>query len=98
MRYDKPKPYREWFYATARWHRVRKIQLALHPLCAICRKRAATQVDHIVPLEAGGEKYDQDNLRSVCAGCHSRITNAAHNPRKEHADFAKQLETMLGRG
>lgn len=29
----------------------------------------ATQVDHIIPLGMGGEKYDPMNCRAACAPC-----------------------------
>jgi 5-methylcytosine-specific restriction endonuclease McrA len=30
---------------------------------------AATEVDHIVPLHAGGAKYDPTNCRAACKPC-----------------------------
>jgi 5-methylcytosine-specific restriction endonuclease McrA len=46
----------EWdrVYKTARWKRLRKHQLARHPLCKFCLElgvvTAANVVDHVVPL------------------------------------------------
>jgi 5-methylcytosine-specific restriction protein A len=65
--------------SDTRWRTLRAWVLRLHlpeaqrPRCAIgtpgvCTDRA-TQVDHIVPLEAGGEKYDVSNCRPACAPC-----------------------------
>ena len=43
------------------------------PLCRDCKSaglvRAATVVDHIIPLALGGSDRD-DNVRSLCADCH----------------------------
>jgi 5-methylcytosine-specific restriction protein A len=50
------------------------------PLCRHCAKKGliveASMVDHIVPLTAGGEKYDDDNLQSLCDRCHGVKTMA----------------------
>lgn len=54
------------------WPRQRRMQLDREPLCRMCRE-PANQVDHIVPLNAGGSK-DDDNLQSLCHSCHSRKT------------------------
>lgn len=66
------------FYNSARWRRVRALQLSLNPLChdchAIGRMVMASCVDHIVPLAAGGPALDLANLRSLCQRCHSRKT------------------------
>lgn len=35
---------------------------------------AATHVDHVVPLERGGARFDEGNLQPLCAPCHSRKT------------------------
>lgn len=55
--------------------------LAEHPLCADPfgahaaehRIEPATQVDHVVPLSAGGT-HRPDNLQCLCVACHSRKT------------------------
>ena len=65
-------------YATARWSRVRAVQLRSEPMCRHCRERrllvAATHVDHIVEIADGGSEYDIDNLQSLCKSCHSSKT------------------------
>ena len=62
-------------YSTARWQRLRKVQLSKEPLCRYCSEQGrvtmATDVDHIVPIAAGGEAYDEGNLQSLCRSCHS---------------------------
>jgi hypothetical protein len=36
--------------------------------------RAAVEVDHIIPLSRGGAELDEDNIQSLCAGCHRAKT------------------------
>lgn len=56
------------------WARRRAAWLREHPLCAHClqagRVRAAAEVDHVVPLQHGGQD-DDSNLQSLCADCHA---------------------------
>jgi len=48
-----------------------------HPTCAECARRgfgkAATDVDHLVPLSVGGAD-DESNYESKCHECHSAKT------------------------
>lgn len=62
--------------SSARWRRVRSLQLGRHPLCQDCRGAGrlvpATQVDHVVPLvNDPALAYDLANLRSLCTRCHA---------------------------
>jgi 5-methylcytosine-specific restriction protein A len=61
-----------WVYG-AKWRRVRRLVLERDRYrCRVqgvgCRGRA-DQVDHIVPVEAGGAWYDPANLRAACGFC-----------------------------
>ena len=51
----------------------RKRWLRENPLCVHCqaqgRVRAATELDHIVPLSRGGAE-DESNLAGLCHQCH----------------------------
>jgi len=62
----------------ARWRRLRDAHLAREPLCRMCRHSglvsAAALVDHIVPIADGGAVLDDDNLQSLCRGCHDKKT------------------------
>lgn len=65
-------------YNSAKWQNTRRVQLHLHPMCAHCdsegRDTIATDVDHIVPLEDGGDRWSFDNLQSLCHAHHSMKT------------------------
>ncbi|MBZ5499955.1 MAG: HNH endonuclease [Acidobacteriia bacterium] len=68
---------RDPFYNTASWKRLRKTKLARDPLCEYCptnHRQPATEVDHEVAINAGGDAYAWENLRSACHECHSRKT------------------------
>lgn len=47
-------------------------------LCRQCREQgrttAATQLDHIVPVFKGGDKYEESNLQPLCDDCHDDKT------------------------
>jgi len=74
-------------HSSSRWRRTSRLYREANPICEAClkaskegdqshEKRAgmlnlATSVDHIVPLFAGGEPYDWDNLQSLCDYHHS---------------------------
>ncbi len=57
-----------------RWRIVRMRVLRRNPRCVVCGG-PATIADHIVAVEDGGALYDETNLQSMCASCHSRKTN-----------------------
>ena len=61
-------------YKTARWKKIRAIVLARSPLCILCRRDAAREVDHKVRVENGGAMWDLENLQATCTPCHSRKT------------------------
>jgi len=66
------------FYSSKAWREARAVWLADHPLCVDCmadkRLVAATVVDHIVEINAGGAMLDPDNFQSLCHTCHSKKT------------------------
>lgn len=67
---------------TYTWRKFRENYLRAHPFCAFHtdpRARgsclvAASQVDHVRPMNDGGAQYDESNLRPLCHSCHSRCT------------------------
>ena len=63
------------FYSTTRWRKVRKRYISRHPVCQVKNCDTPTQVvDHIKPIEFGGEKLDRENLQSLCRAHHAKKT------------------------
>ena len=63
------------------WSKTRRLVLTREPLCRTCRgagrTTVATEVDHIVPLKAGGGTgANLSNLQPLCKPCHSSKTIA----------------------
>jgi 5-methylcytosine-specific restriction protein A len=74
------KPHR---LAGRRLQRIRADWFDRFPLCEHCRTakpprvRLATQLDHIKPLEDGGDDFDCDdeqNRQGLCDDCHAAKT------------------------
>ena len=61
-------------YQTVAWRRLRAVLLSGEPWCRACRTEWAAEVDHIVPISAGGGAYELSNLQPLCKSCHSRKT------------------------
>jgi 5-methylcytosine-specific restriction protein A len=72
----------------SRWRGLSKRHLAQEPLCRWCledgRVTPAVLVDHIVPLDEGGARYDDGNLQSLDRVCHG-IKTAWDKRRKRGA-------------
>lgn len=62
----------------SRWTRLRIIHLKLHPLCCECERagyvKPAELVDHILPINDGGDPLDPENLQSLCRRHHGEKT------------------------
>jgi 5-methylcytosine-specific restriction protein A len=68
-----------WPYNTERWRRLRKSKLSANPLCEYCqphRVTVATEVDHKVAINNGGDPWSMENLASACSDCHKSKTVA----------------------
>lgn len=65
----------------ADWRRMRASVLAEEPVCRMCRKAAAAEVDHIHPFRGPADplRLARHNLRALCAPCHrARTARQAH--------------------
>lgn len=69
------------FYKSPQWRRLRAHVLATCPRCPC--GLPATMVDHITPINQGGDKLDPRNLQQMCNSCHAR---------------KRQQESMTARG
>lgn len=76
-------------YKTARWQKLRALRLRMEPLCRICSSYGitteATTVDHIVPIQDGGELWDIDNTQSLCNRCHNEKTGKEIRARNKNS-------------
>lgn len=68
------------------WRRFRKWYLAGNPFCVECEKdgrvELAAELDHIKPLEEGGELLDPDNVQGLCHHHHRAKTERDKRRRK----------------
>ena len=60
-------------YNSSAWHKLRLVHLAIEPLCIMCEDDGV-DVDHIKPIEDGGELLNPLNLQTMCKSCHSKKT------------------------
>lgn len=64
------------FYNSWSWRKIRKIFLSKNPLCKHCEANGvvepATVVDHIKPINLGGDKLNEENFQSLCESCHNK--------------------------
>lgn len=62
-------------YNSSQWRKYRKDFLLRNPLCRMCDAKGlitpATYVDHIVPINKGGEVWDESNHQPLCKSCHA---------------------------
>lgn len=49
---------------------LRKQRLFLSPYCCVCGK-PGQMVDHIIPINAGGDPWDLDNTQTMCNQDHA---------------------------
>ncbi|WDF83860.1 HNH endonuclease signature motif containing protein [Lacticaseibacillus pabuli] len=64
------------FYKSKQWERLSYSYRLKHPLCEWCERRGlyvpVAVVDHITPIRVDwSRRYDESNLQSLCAECHS---------------------------
>ena len=62
---------------AGRWTRVRRAVLDRDGFrCRRCGKAGRMEVDHLVPLDRGGDPWDLANLQALCRSCHFAKTAA----------------------
>lgn len=84
-----------WPYNTSAWQKLRLAKLASKPMCEPCAARravtTANTVDHIKPINAGGDPFPPlDGLMSMCERCHNEKTAA--NDRRHKKPFARKMK------
>lgn len=69
------------------WARTKAEHLALEPACRACGSTTRLEVDHIIPVAAGGALYDHGNLQTLCHDDHAEKTRHERaQARQVHAD------------
>ncbi|MGB6250494.1 MAG: HNH endonuclease signature motif containing protein [Terriglobales bacterium] len=99
------------WYVLARfgWRKgYRVAELQRHPICCLCQRNAAKEVDHIVPFisREGFVSWalfsDPKNHRALCKSCHSGLTSKYDggfgNPRRAGKEAATMPTNLDGRG
>jgi 5-methylcytosine-specific restriction endonuclease McrA len=72
--------------SDTRWRTLRAYVLQRdHNLCRIGGPKCigtATHVDHVIPLEQGGAKYEESNCRAACIPCNTgrRTSTSDYQP------------------
>ncbi len=81
-------------YQTAKWRRVRRAFLRLHPICSwpSCAARS-TVVDHIVPRSRGGATWDRTNFQGLCKSHHDEKTRLEQGRLKRRPAERRGLES-----
>jgi len=79
------------FYNSQAWRKYRRAFIDNNPLCVVCDGSGlfvvGTVVDHIVPINEGGSKWDIANLQTLCDSCHAiKSGREAHTGRKRQGD------------
>ena len=75
---DNRKPPAERGYDFA-WTKLSRAYRMEFPFCQMCldegRATNGNLVDHIVPLDQGGERLEKSNLQTLCYSCHATKTH-----------------------
>jgi 5-methylcytosine-specific restriction endonuclease McrA len=65
----------EGFYNSSKWRKFSRFYKDNHPLCIECEREGlvgpADVTDHIIRIEAGGDKWSEDNMQSLCNQHHN---------------------------
>lgn len=64
------------FYNSWPWRKAAKKFKDKNPLCVECDNQGIVTkvkvVDHIIPINKGGERLDETNFQSLCESCHNK--------------------------
>lgn len=80
------------FYRSAKWIKLRDAFRAANPLCVNVETcgNATDVVDHIVEINAGGEKLDWENLQPMCSKCHNSKSGGAGHRKMQKNETKNQ--------
>lgn len=64
------------FYNSWPWRKAAKRFKQSNPICVKCDEVGIVTpvkvVDHIIPINRGGEKLNEANFQSLCESCHNK--------------------------
>ena len=61
------------FWEKHDWNLIRARCIREHPSCIRCNIRQTEEIHHIIPISAGGDAFDYDNLIPLCYPCHLEV-------------------------
>ena len=64
-----------------------------HPMCQLCRIRVGIEVDHVLPLWAGGLD-EASNLQNLCVDCHKKKTASEATQRYGGGEIAARFSEV----
>ncbi len=85
---------------TYRYRVLRRGYLARNPLCTSCKRTgritAARELDHIKPIQWGGDFWEESNWQGLCVECHEAKTAAENSTpvTPEQAAWDDHLEAL----
>lgn len=88
-----PKPPKVWSktktgfnYQNHIWRKVSKRFRIDNPLCAKCQENGLTRpsevVDHIKPINQGGDPWNPANFQALCVECHNKKSRSERGGNK----------------
>jgi len=76
---------KRYFYTTKRWKTVRQEVLKRdNNECQVCGDTRDLHVHHIMPVSEGGERYDKNNLVTLCNSDHRKWEGLYLRPDTRH--------------
>lgn len=77
-----------------RWARVRQAVLNRDGWrCRECGRAGRLEVDHVVPLDKGGDPWAESNLQCLCRACHIEKTRTEN--RRERTAAEREWDAMV---
>jgi Restriction endonuclease len=99
---DKKTPEQRQFYSSYEWTMKSREHRQHEPLCRECKARGkvipGTLVDHIIPIENGGDRWDDRNLQTLCDPCHNRKRQLESMTNKEGGTLITIISGLPGVG
>ena len=97
----------ELYYARFSWGNLRKCVIERDQFrCVLCgkvgiahgdrRTGSVLEVDHIIPIKAGGPEFEMSNCRTLCRACHKDVTRKSYGQNGIGVKMGVQMKLILG--